>query len=75
VHLRRDAAEAFYVLEGTYEMYFDGREEVFTSAAMVGFFEQLSQAEVKGEATVELLGRIAERHEMEITGPVPDSYL
>ena len=42
---------------------------------MVGFFEQLSEAESRGEATLELLGQIAERHEMEIVGPVPDTYL
>lgn len=105
MHIHRDAAEAFYVLEGTYRMYFENREElapagtfvyvpqhaphtfklvsdgygrklnIFSPAAMVGFFEQLSDAESRGEATVELLGQIAERHEMEIVGPVPDTYL
>jgi mannose-6-phosphate isomerase-like protein (cupin superfamily) len=105
MHIHRDAAEAFYVLEGTYQMYFENREElapagtfvyvpqhaphtfklisegfgrklnIFSPAAMVGFFEQLSEAELSGEATVELLGQIAERHAMEIVGPVPDTYL
>jgi mannose-6-phosphate isomerase-like protein (cupin superfamily) len=105
MHVHRDAAEAFYVLEGTYQMYFQDREElaapgtfvyvpqnaphtfklvsegdgrklnIFTPAAMVGFFEQLSEAEARGEATPELLGRIAARHQMEILGPVPDTYL
>ena len=105
MHIHRDAAEAFYVLEGTYEMYFENHKElapegtfvyvpqhaphtfklvsegsgrklnIFSPAAMVGFFEQLSQAESRGEATLELLSEIAERHEMEIVGPVPDSYL
>ncbi len=105
MHIHRDAAEAFYVLEGTYQMYFENRQElapagtfvyvpqhaphtfklvsegygrklnIFSPAAMVGFFEQLSEAESRGEATLELLGQIAERHEMEIVGPVPDTYL
>jgi hypothetical protein len=48
---------------------------IFSPAAMLGFFEQLSQAESRGEATPELLAQIAERHEMEIVGPVPDTYL
>jgi mannose-6-phosphate isomerase-like protein (cupin superfamily) len=105
MHIHRDAAEAFFVLEGTYQMYFEDREElappgtfvyvpqnaphtfklvsegqgkklnIFAPAAMVGFFEQLSEAELRGEATPELLAVIAERHEMEIVGPVPDTYL
>ncbi len=44
---------------------------IFSPAAIVGFFEQLSDAESRGEATLELLGQIAESHEMEIVGPVP----
>ncbi len=28
MHIHRDAAEAFYVLEGTYQMYFENREEL-----------------------------------------------
>lgn len=105
MHIHRDAAEAFYVLEGTYRMYFSDHEElappgtfvyvprnaphtfqvvseengrklnIFTPAAMVGFFEQLSDAEARGAATPELLAEIAERHEMEIVGPVPETYL
>lgn len=105
MHIHRDAAEAFYVLEGTYQMFFADRQElapagtfvyvpphtphtfklvsegygkklnIFSPAAMVGFFEQLSDAESRGEATLELLDQIAQRHEMEIVGPVPDTYL
>src|SRR4051794_33329035 len=105
MHVHRDAAEAFYVLEGTYQMFFESRYElapagtfvyvpqhaphtfklisegfgrklnIFSPAAMVGFFEQLSAAEASGDATLELLAQIAERHEMEIVGPVPDGYL
>jgi len=105
LHLHQDAAEAFYVLEGTYLMYTNDRQDLcppgsfiyvpprvphtfkvvsegsgrklnlFAPAAMVGFFEALSHAEANGEATPDLLDRIAEEHDMEILGPVPDSYL
>lgn len=105
LHRHRDAAEAFYVLEGDYLMFLDDRQELcpagsfvyvprgvphtfqvvsdgpgrklnlFAPAAMVGFFEALSHAEAAGTATPELLDRIAEEHEMEVLGPVPDSYL
>jgi mannose-6-phosphate isomerase-like protein (cupin superfamily) len=105
LHRHRDAAEAFYVLEGTYLMYTDDRQDLcppgsfvyvprrvphtfkvvspgagrklnlFAPAAMVGFFEGLSRAEANGEASPDVLDRIAEEHDMEILGPVPDSYL
>jgi quercetin dioxygenase-like cupin family protein len=105
LHVHRDAAEAFYVLEGTYRMYLEDREElcppgsfvyvprnavhtfkvvsreparklnIFAPAAMVGFFEQLASAEAAGDATPELLDTIARRHQMDVLGPVPDSYL
>lgn len=105
LHRHRDAAEAFYVLEGTYLMYTEDKQDLcppgtfvyvprgvphtfkvvsgeagrklnlFSPAAMVGFFEALSHAETNGEATPDLLDRIAEEHDMEVLGPVPDSYL
>lgn len=105
LHVHRDAAEAFYVLEGTYRMYFEGREEdcppgtfvyvprdtphtfkvtserpgkklnLFAPAAMVGFFEELADAEAVGEVTPERLDEIALHHHMEVVGPVPDTYL
>ena len=105
MHVHRDAAEAFYVLEGTYLMHLEERQELcgpgsfvfvppnightfvvvsdeagkklnlFSPAAMVGFFEDLAEAEATGTATPELLGQISERHHMEIIGPVPDTYL
>ena len=105
LHRHRDAAEAFYVLEGTYLMYTDDRQDLcppgtfvyvpraaphtfkvvsetagrklnlFAPAAMVGFFEELARAEANGEATPDVLDRIAEEHDMEVLGPVPDSYL
>lgn len=48
---------------------------LFAPAAMVGFFEQLAEAEAKGEATPELLDAIATHNNMEVVGPVPDTYL
>ena len=105
LHRHRDAAEAFFVLEGEYLMFLDDEQFVcppgsfvyvprgvphtfkvssegpgrklnlFTPAAMVGFFEELAAAEATGSATPSLLDEIATRHHMEVLGPVPDSYL
>lgn len=105
MHVHRDAAEAFYVLEGTYLMFVEDRQEpcppgtfvyvppnvqhtfkvvsqepgkklnIFSPAAMVGFFEELAEAEANGIATPELLSHISERYEMGIVGPVPETYL
>jgi len=105
LHLHRDAAEAFFVLEGEYLIFLGedrqlcppgtfvyvprgiphtfqvtsatpGRKlNLFTPAAMVGFFEDLAAAETAGRATPELLGRIAEQHGMDVLGPVPEAYL
>ena len=105
LHIHRDAAEAFYVLEGEYAMFLEDREEVcpagsfvyvpqgtphtfqvvsgtpgkklnlFSPAAMVGFFEELAAAEADGGAAPEVLDAAAEAHQMEVVGPVPESYL
>jgi quercetin dioxygenase-like cupin family protein len=105
LHRHRDAAEAFYVLEGEYLMHLpEGRHRcpagsfvyvprdmphtfmvtstipgkklnLFAPGAMVGFFEQLAAAEVEGRATPDVLDQIAADHDMEVLGPVPDSYL
>ena len=105
LHVHRDAAEAFYVLEGVYLMYVGGREQrcppgsfvyvprgvphtlkvasevpgrklnLFAPAAMVGFFEELAAADAADEATEELREVIAARNNMDVVGPVPDSYL
>ena len=48
---------------------------LFTPAAMVGFFEERAAAEAAGRATPDLLGEIASRSNMEVVGPVPDTYL
>jgi mannose-6-phosphate isomerase-like protein (cupin superfamily) len=105
MHVHHDAAEAFFVLEGEYQMFLEGRQElcpagtfvyvpkgtahtfrvvspgpgrklnIFSPAAMVGFFEELASAEASGGATPELVDEIAARHQMEVVGPVPESYL
>ena len=105
LHIHRDAAEAFYVLEGEYEMFVDDRRQLcppgtfvyvprgiahtfkvvsagsgkklnlFSPGAMIGFFEDLAEAEYAGTASSELLDAIAARHHMDVVGPVPDSYL
>jgi hypothetical protein len=48
---------------------------LFSPAAMVGFFEELSAAEASGQVTPELLDVIASRNHMGVVGPVPDTYL
>jgi mannose-6-phosphate isomerase-like protein (cupin superfamily) len=48
---------------------------LFTPAAMVGYFEALAVAEADGRIDDRLLGEIAERHHMEVLGPVPEGYL
>ncbi len=45
------------------------------TAAMVGYFDDLSAALAAGDADPADLGAIAERHSMEIIGPVPEGYL
>jgi mannose-6-phosphate isomerase-like protein (cupin superfamily) len=106
LHVHRDAAEAFYVVEGTYVMHVEDRQDlcepgsfvyvppnvvhtfkvvsevpgkklnIFTPAAMVGFFEDLADAEMKGLVTTPgLLDEISERNHMGIVGPVPETYL
>ncbi len=105
LHRHRDAAEAFYVLEGEYLMFLEDRQErcppgtfvyvprdtahtfqvvsdgpgtklnLFTPAAMVGYFEQLAEAEARGEVTPEMLERIAAESNLDVLGPVPESYL
>jgi quercetin dioxygenase-like cupin family protein len=103
LHVHRDAAEAFYVLEGTYLMHLEDRQDLcgpgsfvyvpphvahtfvvvsdepgkklnlFSPAAMVGFFEELAEAEADGTATPERLSDISERKHMGIVGPVPET--
>ena len=48
---------------------------LFAPAAMLAFFEELAAAEAAGTATPELLDAIAARNNMDVLGPVPESYL
>lgn len=105
LHLHRDSAEAFYVLEGEYLMFIEEQQTVcppgtfvyvpratphtfkvisegpakklnlFSPAAMVGYFEELAVAGAAGTVPPELLEEIAARSNMEVLGPVPESYL
>ena len=47
---------------------------LYTPASMVGYFDDLSAALAREAADEELSG-IAERHGMEIIGPVPEGYI
>ena len=76
----RCAAGSFvHIPAGTPHGFRVGEEQsrklnIYTPAAMVGYFDELSVALAGGAAESEL-GKIAERHGMEIIGPVPEGYL
>jgi mannose-6-phosphate isomerase-like protein (cupin superfamily) len=103
LHIHHDAAEAFYVLQGEYIIFLDGREvscpagsfifivagtphgfrvgsvasrklNFYSPAAMVGYFDELSQATKTGQVEPEALSDIALRYSMEVLGPVPEGY-
>lgn len=48
---------------------------LYTPAAMVGYFDELSAAVKDGDADPARLEEIARRHGMDVLGPVPESYL
>ena len=104
LHIHHDAAEAFYVLEGEYQIFIDEHAyacpagsfifipagirhgfrvgtapsrklNLYTPAAMIGYFDQLSAAIKGGDADPDRLDEIARRNGMEVTGPVPEGYL
>ena len=103
LHIHRDAAEAFYVLEGEYIIFLDGREascpagsfifipagvphgfrvgdvpsrklNLYTPAAMIGYFDELADATKVGDVDPDTLSEIAGRYSMDVIGPVPDGY-
>jgi quercetin dioxygenase-like cupin family protein len=47
---------------------------IYTPAAMVGYFDELSAAIARDEMDDETLGEIAGRYGMEVIGPVPEGY-
>ncbi len=104
LHIHRDAAEAFYVLEGEYVIFLNDREfacpagsfifipaglahgfrvggvasrklNLYTPAAMVGYFDDVAAAAKAGEVDPDRLSEIALRHSMEVIGPVPEGYV
>ena len=103
LHIHRDAAEAFYVLEGEYIIFLDGREascpagsfifipagvphgfrvgevpsrklNLYTPAAMIGYFDALADATNVGDVDPDTLSEIARRYSMDVIGPVPEGY-
>ena len=48
---------------------------LYLPAAMVGYFDEMSEAMTAGDGTDERLSEIAGRYAMEVIGPVPDGYL
>jgi mannose-6-phosphate isomerase-like protein (cupin superfamily) len=44
-------------------------------AAMIGYFDDLSDAIGRADVDESLLADIARRHSMEVVGPVPESYV
>jgi quercetin dioxygenase-like cupin family protein len=48
---------------------------LYTPSAMLGYFDDLSEAIRNGAADDELVGEIADRYSMEVIGPVPEGYL
>jgi quercetin dioxygenase-like cupin family protein len=104
LHIHRDAAEAFYVLEGEYRIFVGDDEWVcpagsfifipagvvhgfrvgqapsrklnlYTPAAMVGYFDDLSAEVESGVDRPDRVAAIAERYGMEVVGPVPENYV
>ncbi|MEK6721870.1 MAG: cupin domain-containing protein [Chloroflexota bacterium] len=104
IHIHHDAAEAFYVLVGEYNIFLEDREllcstgsfiyipagvrhgfrvgsvpsrklNLYTPAAMVGYFDELSVSITAGESDAARLDEIALRYGMKVTGPVPEGYL
>jgi quercetin dioxygenase-like cupin family protein len=104
LHIHRDAAEAFYVLEGEYNIFIEDREascpagsfifipagiphgfrvgrvasrklNLYTPAAMVGYFDDVAAATKAGEVGPDTLSEIALRYSMEVLGPVPEGYI
>jgi quercetin dioxygenase-like cupin family protein len=103
LHIHRDAAEAFYVLEGEYTMFMEEQEvscpagsfvfipagmvhgfkvgnmasrklNLYTPAAMVGYFDELSAALNSDHADEGTISAIAKAYSMEVVGPAAPRY-
>lgn len=104
IHVHENAAEAFYVLEGSYRIFIEDEEtacpagsfifipagvrhgfrvgdrpsrklNLYSPAAMVGYFDELAEAIRTGTADPVRLEQIAMRSGMVVVGPVPEGYL
>jgi hypothetical protein len=91
LHIHHDAAEAFYVLAcpaGSFVFIPAGvphgfrvgktrsrKLNLYAPAAMVGYFDDLSEAVKQGTLDPVLRSEIAARYSMEVLGPVPEGYL
>lgn len=47
---------------------------LYTPAAMLGYFDELADAIRRGEVDPEVLSAIARRYSMRVLGPVPEGY-
>jgi mannose-6-phosphate isomerase-like protein (cupin superfamily) len=71
VYVPRDTPHTFKVVSAI-----PGKKLVlYSRAAMLAYFEELAAAETAGNATPELLDAIATGNNVEMLGPVPDTYL
>ena len=48
---------------------------LYIPAAMVGYFDELSEATKEGQADPDAPSEIALRHSMEVLGPLPEGYV
>lgn len=71
VYVPRAVPHTFQVISSTPGM----KLNLFTPAAMLGYFEELSEAARSGDLDESVLDEIAARSQVEVLGPVPDSYL
>ena len=87
LHIHRDCAESFVVLAGSFVFVPKGTVHTFrtldggsrklnlyTPAAMVGYFDELAEGIARGMSEGDL-DAIAGRYAMDVVGPVPESYL
>ena len=74
------AGSFVYIPAGTPHGFRVGAEpsrklNIYTPAAMLGYFDELSAAIATGKADPDSLTELAARYGMEVIGPVPEGYL
>ena len=75
---RCPAGSFIYIPSGTRHGFRVGavrKLNLYSPAAMVGYFDELSAAIMAEEGDAGALDAIAHRHGMEVVGPVPEGYL